>query len=355
MVDFADATGRRDRRQFATKREADAFRIEVEGQIKGGTFRPDASKIAISEVAEQYLAYCQGRLERGERMTRHNLAVYRGHVANHILHPAHGIGGLKLAQLTAATVDALRDRLRSAGVSVVTTRKIIGTLRTMLSFAIRRDLVAINAAIGTKVIGRRDEGAKKIVPPTKDAMRRIIEAADHDFRMRVIVAAATGLRAGEFHALRWKHLDLRKGEVTVETRVDAYRSEDVTKTSAGMRTVPIAAAVVAVLTEWKLRSPYSRPGDLVFPNRRGGYESHDNMVKRHFKPTCARAAVDGVNWHALRHFAISTWIEQGLSPKTVQTFAGHSSLQVTMDRYGHLFPSDDHKQAMDRIASALFE
>jgi hypothetical protein len=30
-------------------------------------------------------------------------------------------------------------------------------------------------------------------------------------------------------------------------------------------------------------------------------------------------------------------------------------LQVTMDRYGHLFPSDDHRKAMDRIAKGLFE
>jgi hypothetical protein len=60
------------------------------------------------------------------------------------------------------------------------------------------------------------------------------------------------------------------------------------------------------------------------------------------------------NWHALRHFAVSSWIEAGFAPKTVQTFAGHASLQVTMDRYGHLFPSEDHKKAMDQIAKGLF-
>ena len=32
----------------------------------------------------------------------------------------------------------------------------------------------------------------------------------------------------------------------------------------------------------------------------------------------------------------------------------HASLQVTMDRYGHLFPSEDHKKAMDQIAKGLF-
>jgi integrase len=44
---------------------------------------------------------------------------------------------------------------------------------------------------------------------------------------------------------------------------------------------------------------------------------------------------------------------RGPSAKTVQTFAGHSSLQATMDRYGHLFRSDSRAQAMDAIASAI--
>jgi len=60
--------------------------------------------------------------------------------------------------------------------------------------------------------------------------------------------------------------------------------------------------------------------------------------------------VPSIKWHSLRHFAVSTWIEQGFTPKTVQTYAGHSSILTTFNRYGHLFPSDDHKEAMDRIA-----
>jgi integrase len=57
------------------------------------------------------------------------------------------------------------------------------------------------------------------------------------------------------------------------------------------------------------------------------------------------------NWHALRHFAISCWIEADLAPKTVQTFAGHSTLAFTMDRHGHLFKSDNHRAATDAIAA----
>lgn len=382
-VDFTDADGRRERRQFTTKREADAFRVEIEGQLRAGTFRPEAAKVTVKEAADLFLDHCEGRLKRRERMTRHNLAVYEGHVWNYICpdparHPAGkrparmrvfegGIGAVKLGQLTASKVCDFRDRLRDAGVSVPTTRKILGTLQLMLNHAISRDLIAVNPARGVKVIGRRDEGSRKIVPPTKEAMRRLIEVADRDFRVKLIVAGATGLRAGEFHALRWRHLDLAGGEVTVETRVDVYGDEDVTKTAAGMRTVPLGATVITALKGWKVRSKHSKPDDLVFPNKRGGYTGHDNMVKRQFLPLFDKLAVlhrddpanhpsapARFNWHALRHFAVSCWIEAGLDPKTVQTFAGHSSLSVTMDRYGHLFRSEDHKRAMDAIAKEMF-
>ncbi|WP_420882153.1 tyrosine-type recombinase/integrase [Rhizobium gallicum] len=66
-----------------------------------------------------------------------------------------------------------------------------------------------------------------------------------------------------------------------------------------------------------------------------------------------RAEVDALGWHALRHFAVSTWIEAGLRPKAVQTLAGHASYAITMDRYGHLFPSENHKDAFDRTSEEL--
>jgi integrase len=380
-VDFVDSQGVRQRRQFRSRKEADAFRIEVEGQIRSGTFRADADKVSVKDVVAAYLDHVEGRNRRGERYSRHHLEVTKGHIANYIVpdarrHEGHegktrvtpfteGIGAVKLSQLTARTVGDFRDRLRDAGVSVITARKIISTLSAILAYGVSQDMTAINAAAGIKVIGRRDEGARKIAPPSKESLKALIEVADPDFRVKLIFAAASGVRAGELHALRWRHLDLDKGEVTIEARVDAYREEDVTKTAAGMRTVPIGTAVVTMLKEWKLRSKFKKADDLVFPNKRGAYTGHDNMIKRKFLPLfdaaaekhkedpAAYPAVERFNWHALRHYAVSTWIEAGLAPKTIQAFAGHSSLQITMDRYGHLFRSDDHKAAMDSIAKGL--
>jgi integrase len=367
VVDYADSRGERQRRHFSHKKTADAFRIQVEGQMQAGTYRPDADKVTVKQVCEAFLDHCEGRSERDERMTRKMLTVYKGHVKNHILHADHGLGSRKLSQLSARSAGDFRDRLRSSGISVPTTRKILATLHSALAYAITQDWVAINAVHGVRVIGPRDEGSKKITPPSKADLRTILAAADEDFRLILLFAVSTGLRAGEQWAVRWRDVDLEGGELHVARRVDAYGQEGPPKTAAGVRMVPLSSQLILKLKAWRLKSKFKGPDDLLFPNSEGNHIGHDNVIKRCFLPLFdnleAAHKRDPVNthspprpfnWHALRHFAVSCWIEGGFRPKSVQTFAGHASLQVTMDRYGHLFPSEDHKKTMDRIATGLF-
>jgi integrase len=115
-------------------------------------------------------------------------------------------------------------------------------------------------------------------------MRALLSVADQDFRVKLAFASPTGVRASELHAPAWHHIDFAKGEVEVETRVDAYGEEDVTKTAAGMRTIPLSQSLILMLKDWKLLTKRKRPEELVFPNRRGWYTGHDNMVKRKFLP-----------------------------------------------------------------------
>jgi integrase len=367
VVDYSNSRGDRQRKHFLSKKAADAFRIHIEGQIQAGTYRPNADKVTVKEVCESFLEHCAGRNERDERMTRKMLTVYRGHVNNYILHADHGLGSVKLSQLTARSVGEFRDRLRSDGVTVPTARKILATLHSALAYAISQDWVATNAAHGTRVIGSRGEGSKKIVPPSKEDIRAILETAVEDFRVVILFAASTGARAGEQWAARWRDVDLDNGALNISRRVDAYGEEGAPKSVAGVRTVPLSKQLVAMLKAWKLKSKSKKPDDLIFPNGEGNHIGHDNLIKRQFLPLFERleaahkddpanipAPPPRFNWHGLRHFAVSCWIEAGLAPKTVQTFAGHASLQVTMDRYGHLFPSEDHKKAMDQIAKGLF-
>jgi site-specific recombinase XerC len=50
----------------------------------------------------------------------------------------------------------------------------------------------------------------------------------------------------------------------------------------------------------------------------------------------------------LRHTCAALLIAEGAHPKAIQEHLGHSSITVTMDTYGHLFPSQ-----MEELATRL--
>lgn len=132
--------------------------------------------------------------------------------------------------------------------------------------------------------------------------------------------------------------------VHVRQRADLWGVIGDPKSAAGDRAIPLAPLVVNTLREWRLACPRGALG-LVFPNGAGNVESHANIAARGFEPL-QRACFGEVKYrlHSLRHFFASWAIERGFTPKRLQALLGHSSIQMTFDTYGHLFPSleDDH-------------
>lgn len=358
VVDLVDQSGCRLRKQFPTKREAEAFRIQSESQILGGTFRGDAQRVTVADAASSYLEYIYGRMIRNERMSPHNFETYKGHVRQHVLNARYGIGGVKLAHLTRGLVEDFRDRLRSAehgGLGVATTRKVLSTTKLIIRHAESRGWTANNPVKGIEVIAPDGYGSVQVTPPSKPVFAKLLETSAPNpwLHMLIRVAGLTGVRAGEQRALRWKHVDFDRRYLLIRETYDRSRNLRPTKTYAGARDIPLSADLISDLKAYRLASPYSRDEDLIFPNTLGRPYDHDNMSRRQFKPVVAACDADGVNWHALRHYAISTWIEAGMSPKEVQTFSGHADLQTTMNRYGHLFPSEEHHTYFDAIAKQL--
>ncbi|MBF0335169.1 MAG: tyrosine-type recombinase/integrase, partial [Alphaproteobacteria bacterium] len=158
------------------------------------------------------------------------------------------------------------------------------------------------------------------------------------------------------------------------------------KSSAGARKVPAGPMVLNTLKLWR-GARIVRPDALVFPANpkpqpnqwsgkeaserpaegQGGVQSHANILHRDFYPLFAKlttahttepekhSQVARFRWHDLRHFAISLWIEQGFNVKEIMTFAGHADYAMTMQRYGHLFPKEDHQRGMAEIEAKLFK
>lgn len=379
-VDFTDQAGTRQRKQFSTKKAADVFRVAVEGQMQAGTYRSPAGKVTLKEVAESWLDHCEVRQKRGQRMEKATLADYTGHVRRFIL-AGDGVGSLKLNALAGKAIRDFRDRLLDRGVSIALTRKILSTLRLVCKHAIETELLATNPVEGVEVLA--DTRIKtKIKAPPKEAVTAMLAAAPSRFRAYLIVAALCGLRASEERALQWGDIDFDRGMIHVRRRADAYNDVGEPKSSAGVRDVPAGPMVLNALKQWR-GARIVRPEQLVFPasvtpqpnqhRKADGAEektekvqSHANVLHRDFYPLFevleerhekdpgANPKVERFRWHDLRHFAISLWIEQGFNVKEVMTFAGHADFKMTMERYGHLFPKEDHQRGMAEIEGRLF-
>jgi len=91
------------------------------------------------------------------------------------------------------------------------------------------------------------------------------------------------------------------------------------------------------------------PNAFLFTAPRGGPLRHHNFYQRLFCPALPRAGLpEQIRFHDLRHTCAALLIAQGAHPKAIQAHLGHSSIQVTMDRYGHLFPD-----ALEHLADRL--
>lgn len=198
-------------------------------------------------------------------------------------------------------------------------------------------------------------GAKKLPrTPRNDDLpflddRQVQELADEvgpKYRAIIVTAVYTGLRAGELAALRVKDLDLLHKRLRVRESVSDVNGilHLVPPKNGRARSLSLPSFLVDVLEEQRAGQ---KREEFVF----GGATPmrHGNFYIRHFRPAVERL-VESERWpeeffklrfHDLRHTAASLLIKNGEHPKAVQERLGHSSITITMDRYGHLYEGHD--------------
>jgi integrase len=382
VVDYVDQLGKRHLKTFAKKRDADVHHALVAVNVRAGTHTPDRKGDTVARAAALWLESCESA-----GLERTTLTAYREQIDLRI---GPVLGALRLSQLTVPLVRQFEDRLRADGCSPTTVRKTRRALGALLADAQERGLIGQNVVYSMRKHRRtaRTESNGKLKVgvdiPTPDEIRALISKLDTAagrYRPLLLTAVFTGLRASELRGLSWQDVDLKRGELHVRQRADRYGKIGRPKSEAGERSVPMPPNLVAVLREHRLACRKSELG-LLFPNSKGRIDHRNSIVYKGFHPVQIAAGVtapvldkDGKpkldadgrrivaakypGLHALRHFyaswCINRKVDGGLELplKVVQTRLGHSSIQMTADTYGHLFPRGDDGSELAAAASAL--
>jgi integrase len=297
VVDYFDQGGKRHLKTFETKKAAERWATEALHEVAQGIHTPGSASVTVAEAFERWIEHCQlEKLEFGTIKQR------RQHLS---LHVTPFIGREKLSSLSTPRIHQFDADLRKAGRSVSMRRKVLTNIKTALTFAQGKGLVAQNVARGVKIKSddRHSAGLLKEGRdfPSKAEIKQLIDGAPDRWRAFIVCAIFTGMRASELRGLRWQDVDLDEGLIHVRQRADAWKNIGKPKSAAGSREIPLVPMLINALRQWRIACPISQL-DLVFPNGVGNVESLPNIVKRVWNPLqvrvrhCQRGRREGALW-----------------------------------------------------------
>jgi len=323
------------------KKDARDFLKTVDADVLRGAYvDPRSGRITFEAWAREWFATTVN-LRPGSR------ARY-GEILDCVLIPA--FGGMQLGQIGPLEIRKWLAAM-TAELPTSAVRRNYVEMRMVMKAAVEADLVIKTPCI------------PKLPPATQAEMRflsvaeveELADAIKPHFRALVYLFAYGGLRWGEAAGLKRKFLDTMRRTVRVEEQLTEVNNllllGQPLKTRAGRRSVAIPRFLAEILDEHveRLEAFHERlglgpvgPDDVVFVNTRAGLLHRGSFRTNHWLPALRKCGFEGLRVHDLRHTAVAFAINlTDAHPKAVQVRFGHSSIQQTYDRYGHLFPQMD--------------
>lgn len=348
QVRYYGPDGKRRAKTFARKRDAEKFINTVEtDKLRGEWIDPKLAKTPLEECVAAYL----DTLTHLKPSTR--LKV-EGHLRNYVL-PT--FKDLQIADIRSSDVRAWISAMLRHGLSPATVKAVHGTFSRIMNQAVLDGMIPRSPCVGVKLPKEAAGEEMHVLEPS--AIERLAESTKPRFRALIYMAAYTGMRWSELVALKVSNLDLLKGVVHVReslVEVNGRHFPGSTKTGA-KRSVSLPRFLSHMLG--KHLGEFPPVNDFLFTSAKGK-PLRRNFYKRHYLPALITSGLDPAlclcdrehceerhtplyRFHDLRHTCAALLIAQGAHPKEIQERMGHSTIRITFDRYGHLFPSLDER------------
>lgn len=338
--------GKQKSKTFPRRKRAERFLTDVVKKVQDHTY--------VEITPTTFQAFATRWLEGLSDLKPSTRRAYAS-MLTHQLVPAFGA-----LTLTALGVDHVNAwlRAREGALRIKTLQNHLGLLHKILEDAREAGSLGVNRLTKSRALRRpralreADETEIEVLAPAE--VNRLLDAFAPADAPLFLTIVCTGLRLGELLGLQWGDLDETGRRLHV--RRTAYRGAFyVPKTKRSRRAVDLGDQLLAVLSRWRrdrIGDAPPAPEALIFPAPTGGPRSPDALRKRVWAPALAKAGLRHVRIHSLRHTYASMLIAQGENLKYISSQLGHASIQITLDRYGHLFP-DEKRHAATRLEQQL--
>ncbi|MCH5197238.1 MAG: site-specific integrase [Oscillospiraceae bacterium] len=281
-------------------------------------------------------------------------STYMNYQMKHEKHISLSLGETFYDKLTTESLNDFIQELLSSGLSAKYTADIAGLIRAVCRFAKKRFGYEDKSEFISFPRGASKE--KELLDKNEQALLNSYLIANPTLsNVGILLSAATGIRVGELCALKWENIDLEKKILTVKNTVQRVKSiggNTATKviitppkSNSSVRVIPLPEFIVPLLSKLKTNSNcYFLSGSMSLVEPR--------LMQYRFKRILNELKLTEVTFHSLRHLFATNCISIGVDVKTLSEILGHSSVEITLNRYVH--SSIERKAQCMKSLSAFF-
>lgn len=314
------------KRGFLTKKAA----IEWENEFKA------SAKAEMTMTMESFVKiyFNDKKGELKERSVRNKKYMIEMHIIPYF-------GERKMCDITPADIIQWQNVIREKGYSQTYLRMIQNQITALFTHAYNIYGLANNPCKKVKKMGKSD--ANKIEFWTKEEYDKFISTIGHDDRYFALfeILFWTGCRIGEALALTKEDIDFNSNQLHISKTYYRINGKDIIttpKTEQSVRTIDIPEFLKEEIQEYTNRLYGYTEKERLFPVVA---EAVQHKMKRNMK----KADVKKIRVHDLRHSHVAYLIHQGVQPLIIKERLGHRDIKITLNTYGHLYPSEQRKVA----------
>lgn len=267
------------------------------------------------------------------------------------------IGEYAADKLSASVIETLiESKLRegrldkNGGLSPKTVSDMLTIIKSSVEYAEYSGFIT-NCNLKRIFIKKKENDIRVFSEKEQKALTSVLLDKTDLFKLGVLICLYTGIRIGELSALRWENICIEEKTLKVRMTMQRIQNKEAID-GEEKRHDPNSCKTKVVITEPKSKSSVR---DIPIPdfllelieklennNQNAFFLSGDSInfieprtMQNHFKKYVKQSGIEHANFHALRHTFATRCIEVGFEIKSLSEILGHSSVNITLNKYVH--------------------